>query len=74
MNLELITIVISAATALVTAWNAYRSLYLGKMIAELKLNLMIELNGRYTRLASFEDAKERLRRLEAEADARHREE
>lgn len=55
-------------TACLAGWNAYRNMVIGKIIAELQLNMMQTFNGRYIRIDSFSDAKARITRLEEQHD------
>ena len=51
-------------TAIVSLWNSYHTLAIGKIVAELQLNLRKEMNGRYIVLDRFNDLKERVGHLE----------
>ena len=73
MDLNSIMAVFTIFTFLGTCWLGYNNLLLSKSVAELKLNLMTEMNGRYVRIGSFNDAKDRIARLEDQHDKEHKE-
>ena len=60
---------ISVCSLVLGLWNAYQGAVVAKMIAELHLNIRREMNGKYISVQSFQDAKDRIVRLEAEHDA-----
>ena len=51
-------------TAALSAWNAYQNARIGRVIAELQLNMRREYNGRYITLERFNDLKDRVDQLE----------
>lgn len=63
-----ILIIIAIASFLMSIWNAYCQSLIGKVVAELQLNIRREYNGRYVTIASFDDAKARIKRLEEQKD------
>ena len=68
MDLSSIMALFTIFTFIGTCWLGYNNLLLSRSMAELKLNLMTEMNGRYTRIANFNDAKARITRLEEQHD------
>ena len=68
MELSSIVAILTIFTFLGTCWLGYNNLLLSKSVAELKLNLMTEMNGRYVRIVNFNDAKDRITRLEEQHD------
>lgn len=68
MELSSIVAILTIFTFIGTCWLGYNNLLLSKSVAELKLNLMTEMNGRYVRISSFNDAKDRILRLEHQHD------
>lgn len=58
----------SIFTALLTGWNTYHNQRIGRIVAEMQLNIMNTFNGRYIRVDSFNDAKARIARLEEQHD------
>lgn len=56
---------LSLLTTVMVAWNAYQNRGVSLMLAELRLNIMKEMNGRYERADDAVDLKRRVERLEA---------
>ncbi len=57
---------VGAITLVGTAWNSYQHKSTRLLLAELKLNMMKEFNGRYITINRFEDLKDRVKSLEQE--------
>ena len=64
-----LTTIITLLTLAATCWLSYNNMLLNKSMLELKLNLMSEMNGRYVRVGNFNDAKDRILRLEQQHDS-----
>jgi len=65
--IQLLGLLLVIGNITVSVWNSYQHNNLKLIIAELQLNLRKELNGRYVVISSFEDARERIKRLEDNA-------
>jgi hypothetical protein len=58
------TAIVSLVTALVSIWNGWQNKSIALIIAELRLNLRREFNGRYETIEDAIGLKERVQRLE----------
>ena len=66
-----VSIILTILVLVNQAWNAWQSRGMKLMIAEMQLNLRSELNGRYVRVASWDDLRGRVQRLEQQHDEAH---
>lgn len=68
---ELLVAIVTLLTFFGTCWNAYEHRGFLLLLAEMRLNMQRELNGKYVRLDRFEDLKEHIKHLEEAHDVGH---
>jgi hypothetical protein len=65
---EIIVAGIALLTFFGTAWNTYQHTKVLLLLAEMRLNMQREMNGKYVRIENLNDLKERVSRLEHVSD------
>lgn len=68
MDATSIALLLSILTTGIGAWNGFMNLKISKVVAELRLNIMKDMNGRYVSIDRFEDLKERVTHVEQAED------
>ena len=58
-------LILSLMTTIIGAWNAFQNKNIALLVAELRLNIMKDMNGKYERVEDARDLKSRIERLEA---------
>ncbi len=66
---NVILLVVTLSSLAVTLWNTYNHQLMKLLLTEMQLNLKREFNGKYVNIVSFQDAKDRITRLEADHDS-----
>lgn len=65
---EIVVASVTLLTFFGTCWNTYRHKDIMLLLAEMRLNMQKELNGKYVRIDRFEDLKDHVKRLEEAHD------
>lgn len=65
---EIVIATIAVLTFIGTAYNTWQHKSVMLVLAEVRLNMMREMNGKYLRIESFNDLKDRVKRLEGVRD------
>ncbi len=58
-------LILSLMTTIIGGWNAWQNKNIALIVAELRLNIMKDMNGKYERADDAVDLKRRVERLEA---------
>ena len=66
---QVITACTTGLTFVGTAWNAFQHRGVMLMMSEMRYNMMKEMNGKYCPILSYNDLKDRVKRLEESEDA-----